>query len=178
MDNWSVFLLDVLKITLPALIVGWVVARILNRQHQRDTTLKMLEIRQGAQNITLPARLQAYERLSLFCERMELPNLLLRARGAGMNVSQLRVALLLAIQEEFDHNVAQQLYVSEKLWDIIRLAKDDAVNMVSAAAAKVNPSDEGQRLADAIIKLVYERAESAQSKALKAIRKESGLLFG
>ncbi|MBK8558234.1 MAG: hypothetical protein IPL65_22000 [Lewinellaceae bacterium] len=83
----------------------------------------MQQRRNEAMKITLPVRLQAYERITLLCERVEITNALLRIRMTGMSMSDLRGALMLAISQEFDHNTSQQLYVSETLWQIISWPK-------------------------------------------------------
>ncbi|HMW75898.1 MAG TPA: hypothetical protein PKD40_09585, partial [Saprospiraceae bacterium] len=72
-----------------------------------------MELKQNANAVTLPLKLQAYERLSLFCERISIPSLILRLNQPGMNTQALRYAMLISIQKEFEHNITQQMYISE-----------------------------------------------------------------
>jgi hypothetical protein len=96
-------------------------------------------LRNDAQKITLPIRLQAYERLTLLCDRAGVLNTIMRVRMPGMNVVELRAALMMAISQEFDHNTSQQLYVSETLWKIMRLAKQDTLNIVTTTGEDLDP---------------------------------------
>lgn len=177
MPVWLSVILEIVKITVPALIVFLTVYYLLKQFLNGRQQLKMLEIKQNQQKETLPLRLQAYERLSLMCERISLPNLLLRVRREGMSASELRLSLLLAIQQEYEHNITQQVYVSEQLWEIIKIARDDAVNSVSLIAEKMEPNASGRDFSEALINFLSQRESTGPDKALQAIKKEAGLLL-
>ncbi len=170
-------ILEIVKLTLPALIVFLTVYYMLKQllRHQQQQT--MLELRRDQQEAALPLRMQAYERLSLFCERISLPSLLLRVRKEGMTAADLRVALLFTIQQEYEHNLTQQVYISRQLWDIIQAARDDVVNTISVVAEDIADEADGRKLAGGILDLLARRGVSGPEKALDAIRKEAGLLF-
>lgn len=178
MSIWLSTLLEILKLTIPALIVYFTVSRLLQQylNHQYNTQLG--ELRKKQQDATLPLRLQAYERLSLFCERIDLPNLMIRIRPEGLTVPEYRLSLMLAIQQEYEHNITQQVYISDQLWEIVKMARDDAMNVINHAADQLQAKDEGRKLADAIISIIAQRGGSAQATALQAIKKEAGVLFG
>ena len=137
----------------------------------------MAQIRKSQVETTLPLKLQAYERLSMLCERIAIPNLLLRIRKDGMTAGELQVALLLAIQQEYEHNITQQVYVSEQLWEIIKMARDEAVNMVALVADKVGAKADGKELAQALFSIVNQREVMAVEKALVAIKKEAAIVL-
>src|SRR5664280_2340373 len=103
---------DILKMTIPALIVlftAWIILRnmIKNDQDKRRQDL----ILQNSRTVT-PIKLQAYERIVLFLERISLESLLVRVSSADMTAKQLHSALLNAIRSEFEHNLSQQIYLS------------------------------------------------------------------
>ncbi len=177
MPVWLSVILEIVKITVPALIVFLTVYYLLKQFLNGQQQLKMLQIRQDQQKETLPLRLQAYERLSLMCERISLPNLLLRVRREGMSASELRLSLLLAIQQEYEHNITQQVYVSGQLWEIIKIARDDAVNSVSLVAEKMDAKASGRDFSAALINFLSQRDATGPDKALQAIKKEAGLLL-
>ena len=156
----------------------WAVQNLFGQFFNGQSQMKMLEMQGKQQDTTLPLRLQAYERLSLFCERISIPNLMLRLRTDDMQAGALRYAMLMAIQQEYEHNVTQQVYVSEQLWQIINLAKEDTMNMVSAIAETIDPKSNAKDLSDALINAMNERAEYPISTALTAIKKEASVLFG
>ena len=136
-----------------------------------------MELVKGQKKASFPVRLQAYERLSLFCERIAIPSLLLRLRTDDSTNSSLRVAMLLAIQQEFEHNITQQLYVSEKLWEIVKMARDETVSVINGIYENVDPQGPGKELAGTLFKYLQMQEGNALDVALAAIRKEAGLLL-
>jgi hypothetical protein len=104
--------LELLKYTIPALVVLATAYFLLKLYLESQFRLQAMAQRGESLKTTLQLRLQAYERLTLFCERAAIHNALLRARTPGMRVADLRNALLASVNQEFDHNAVQQLYVS------------------------------------------------------------------
>ncbi len=177
MPTWLSFILELVKLTVPALIVFLTAYYILKTYLDSQYRLQAAELRKGQLSMTLPLKLQAYERLSMLCERIAIPNLLLRIRKDGMTAGELRVALLLAIQQEYEHNITQQVYVSEQLWEIIKMARDEAVNLVALMAEKTGPRADGKELAQALFNIVNQREVMAGDKALLAIKKEASIVL-
>ncbi len=117
--------LQILLVVIPALIVFATAYLLLRKLTDNQIRAQMLKQQQEQVQAILPIRLQAYERLSLFCERVSVPNLLMRTPTSGMKTSQYKLSLLVAVQQEFEHNVTQQVYISDNLWQIIQVARDD-----------------------------------------------------
>lgn len=178
MPAWLVAIFEILKFTIPALIMFWAVQSLFKQFLQGQQQMRLMEIKQQQSGTTLPLRLQAYERLSLFCERISIPNLVMRLRTAGMQAGALRVALMMAIQQEFEHNLTQQVYVSEQLWEIIKLSRTDTVNVVTSVAEGVDPKADANELVKALFTAIENREGSPLLTAQAAIKKEAGLLFG
>jgi hypothetical protein len=169
--------LELLKYTIPGFIV-FVTAYYLLKVHFDDNyRLQALRMKSDAQKITLPVRLQAYERLMLLCERMNLTNVLLRVRTPDMNVGELRMAMMVAINQEFDHNTSQQLYVSETLWQIMQVAKSDALNSMLKASEELDPQADSELLIQNLFRLQEAKGIDPLQKAQQAIRTEAGQLF-
>ena len=122
MANVVNVLLEIIKITVPALIVFFTVHHLLKTYLEKQYQLKVLEHKQSNKGTTTPMRLQAYERLSLFCERISIPSMLLRLKEGTQTVTELRFKLLMAMQQEFEYNITQQVYVSDQLWQILKLS--------------------------------------------------------
>ncbi len=172
------FFLEILKLTLPALVVFFTVyfmLKLLLEERQRhDAAL----LRQNAQKVTLPLRLQAYERLTLLCERTAIPNVLLRVRTPGMTAGQLTNALLIAIHQEFDHNTSQQLYVSDTLWRIISTARQQTLTLITQAAEGLDPQASDEALVQRLFAMLEVQGEPTPlQQAIIAIRTEAGQLF-
>ncbi len=123
---------------------------------------------------TTGLRLQAYERLALLTERIALPSLLLRTRKDGMTAGQLRAALLVGIQQEFEYNLTQQVYVSGQLWQIIKLTRDDLSRIVSLAA---DEGGTGREMSDRLFQLAQNRENDPILTAQEAIRREAATVL-
>ncbi|MEZ5058504.1 MAG: hypothetical protein R2879_15835 [Saprospiraceae bacterium] len=176
MPVWLSVILEIIKITVPALIVFLTVYYLMKGFFENQRALKHLEIRQASQKQTIPLKLQAYERLALFCERIAIPNLLLRMREEGMTAKDLRISMLLAIQQEFEYNLTQQVYVSEQLWEIIKLARDETVNIVNEVCNELPKEADGRQLAGTLLNLLDGKS-TGLDKAQMAIKKEASLML-
>ncbi len=126
--------------------------------------------------VVLPLRLQAYERLALFCERIALPALLFRHQS-DETVNVLRLTLLLAIQQEYEHNISQQIYVSDQLWQIVKAARDDSSQFVDVVATQLDGNASAQELTKALYRALGQRQSDPISIAQLAIRREVASLF-
>lgn len=177
MANWLIVLLEIVKITVPSLVVFFTVYYLLKIYLDKQYQLKVLEFRQNQQHTTIPLRLQAYERLSLFCERIAIPSLLLRLREENQTAANLRLAMLVTIQQEFEYNITQQVYVSEQLWQIVKISRDNTVNVINGLYENVDPRGPSKDLAGALLTYADSQPASALDKALSAIKKEASLLM-
>lgn len=177
MSTWVTTILEIIKITVPALIVFFTVSHLLKSYLDKQYQLRALEYKQNQQKTTIPLRLQAYERLSLFCERIAIPNLLLRTREEGQTSAALRLRLLLTIQQEFEYNITQQVYVSSQLWQIIKISRDDTVTIIDAIADKVEPNSSSKELAGKLLEYLARQEFTSLDKALSAIKKEASIMM-
>ncbi len=139
MNVYVTTLLEILKYTLPAMIVlissYLIVQKFLVSQTQR----KQLALLRDNNDITLRLRLQAYERLVVFLERIQPRNLIPRVYHPGMSARELQQALAMQINSEFEHNLSQQIYVSTQVWDTVKNVKEQEINMVSQLAQQLKP---------------------------------------
>ena len=178
MPAWLTIIFEILKFTVPALVMFFAVHNLFGQFLDGQRKLRLVEMQKEQQSSTLPLRLQAYERLSLFCERISIPNLMLRLRAEGMQAGALRYAMLMALQQEYEHNITQQVYVSDQLWQIIKLAKEDTINLISSIAETVDSKADAKELSTALINALNERNAYPLNTALSAIKKEASVLFG
>lgn len=170
--------LEILKLTLPSLVVFFTVYFMLKLLLEERQRMDAVLLRQDAQKITLPLRLQAYERLTLLCDRASIPNTLLRVRMPGMTVAQLTHALLIAINQEFDHNTSQQLFVSDTLWRIITAARQQTILLITQAAEGLDPQAADDALVNRLFAMLEAQGEMTPlQQAIVAIRTEAGQFF-
>lgn len=178
MPTWLSVILEIIKISVPALVVYLTVRNMLEQHFAHQLRTKGIELGKENQSSTVPLRLQAYERLSLFCERVAIPSLLLRLRQDGMSALELKITLMLAIQQEYEHNITQQVYVSDQLWQIIKISRDETINFITLVADTIDPKADARELGEALMKYLMSREVTALDKALIAIKKEAGIFFG
>ncbi|MFN0173767.1 MAG: hypothetical protein ACKVU0_03880 [Saprospiraceae bacterium] len=171
------FFLDILKLTIPAVIVGATAYMLLKALLDERKRMDIALFRNDAQKITLPLRLSAYERLMLLCDRADIANTILRVRMPNMKVRELRGVLLMAINQEFEHNVSQQLYVSDTLWQIIRMAKNNTLALVTMTGSELDPDAPAEALVNALLQALDEQNITPLQTAILAVRTEAGQLF-
>jgi hypothetical protein len=146
-------------------------------QQASQNNLRALEMQQQRLQATLPLRLQAYERLLLLCERISIPNLVGRLRTEGASASDLRMAMLMAINQEFEHNVTQQIYVSENLWKILLMTRDNTANSLDIVAQKLDKSATSEAFIGGMGAFLNEQNGSDSiAMAQNAIRQEAASL--
>lgn len=132
--DWLAYLLDLLKLLIAGTVIffsGWYVIRTyLDERSNRQ----YLELKKTAQQQILPLRLQAYERMILFLERINPANMLIRLNETGLSARQLQQRIHTEVRQEFQHNLAQQLYISSHSWKIVNKIKEDTIAMINNAA--------------------------------------------
>jgi len=168
---------DILLVTIPALVVFGIVYFLMNNWFKNLLKLKLLETRDENAQLTRPLRLQAYERLMLFCERVSLQNLLLRIQSSDMSARDLKSMLVMSIQQEFEYNLSQQLYVSDKLWQIVKLAKNQLIEIITHIGMKVPPNASAEDFSQQLILFIESQKQDPIETAKLAIKKESSLLL-
>src|SRR5688572_26556676 len=109
---WLTFFLETLKLTIPALAVFLVSYFTIRNFLDNDYQKKLLELRKTNNQSIVSLKMQAYERLILYLERINPSNMLVRLTTTSISAAHLKSELIHNINEEFNHNIAQQLYVS------------------------------------------------------------------
>ncbi len=174
MDSFLNTFLEILKYTLPALIMLVVTYMIVSKFLTEQTARKQLALFHETQNITIPMRLQAYERLTLYVERITPRNLLNRVYQKDMNVAVYEAMLVQAIKSEFDHNLAQQIYVSRLVWQTVSGVKEQEINIINVMARKLNPEAPAKELHKALMEYILsDEGEQPTEVALQIITDES-----
>jgi hypothetical protein len=163
---------EVIKYSLPALLVlltAWLLIKnfLKNSEGQRKAELMM-----KGHEITLPLRLQAYERIVLFLERISIDSLLMRNNQPGMNSRQLHSELLSAIRNEYEHNLSQQVYMSAQAWEMVKNARVQMIKIINTAAEKVNPTLPAIELNKQILENIGEYQKTPTQLAIDFIKTE------
>ena len=175
--KYLLFVLAILAtLALTGLIFYLLVKRYFdNQQKQQLLQMKLDERRETLRTVT-PIRLQAYERMALFLERISPNSLVLRCYQPGMDLKLLQGVMTKNIRDEWEHNLSQQVYLSPELWASIREAKDETINLVNSSAVSLTDTTDPTRLAATIFASAADR--SPVENALDAMHNELKELFG
>jgi hypothetical protein len=130
-------ILEIISYTIPSIVTGGVALYIFKSYFKEQQNTRRWLLQKENQKESLPLRLQAYERLSLFLERINLSKLLIRVIPISNNKNDYENYIIAQIEQEFDHNLTQQIYVSEDCWTIVKTAKNATIQMIR----KTNMSD-------------------------------------
>jgi hypothetical protein len=130
-------LLELVKTLIPAALVVYAAYLLVRAHVMRDVELRKMEIRGRSIETILPLRIQAYERMTLFLERIHPHNLLVRLNPGSIPAREFQQLLLSEIRNEYNHNVSQQVFMSAQLWELIRSAREDLVMTINESAAEL-----------------------------------------
>jgi len=168
-------IIELLSYTLPAIITGAVAYYFFNLHTKNEEGRRRYLIQKEAQKNALPLRLQAYERIALFLERINPTNLLIRVAPISSDKVDYQNFLVAHIDQEFEHNLTQQIYISDECWTIVMTAKNATIQMIRKAS--LNPEvTNADKLREAIFNDLLDK-QSPSNNALAYIKKEVGELW-
>jgi len=145
---------DLLKIIIPAAIVLYAMYLAINTMLQKSNERNLIELKGKNKEIILPLRLQAYERMCLYLERISPEQLIKRIQQKEQNAAELQYLLLNEVREEFNHNLSQQVYMSIEAWEAIKSAKEELIMLINQSARNLSPEAKALDL----VKIIYEEA--------------------
>ncbi len=170
-------LLEFIKILLPALAVLYAmfitVKSFLNKQLEH----KVLDIKAKHKETTLPLRLQAYERMCLFLERIAPNNLVVRLNNSNYSAKEFQQIMIADIREEYNHNLSQQLYMSDKAWEMVTTAKEEVLSTIHLASKELDEGSKSVDLAKRIFDLMLQKESDPIQSALKTVKDEIRVLL-
>ncbi len=169
--------METLHYTIPALVVFATTAILTWFYFRNDEKRRNQEIILNNQKQIVPIRLQAYERLALLLERISPENLLVRVNQQGMTTAMFQSELLRSIRSEFDHNLSQQVYISNKAWETVLAAKEHTVKLVNTSSLEVNPNAPAMELSKMILASMMSEDVKSPHAAIEFLKKEMHTFF-
>jgi lipoprotein NlpI len=134
--------------------------------------LRILELKKQQNSQITPIKLQAYERLTLYLDRISPENLVLRLSKRGQSANQLRQELTQTVQSEYNHNISQQIYVSDELWKMITAVKEQILNTVENCYAECGETESGPGLGKKILSTLMTENSTLTQRAIQLLKKE------
>ncbi len=163
---------EIIKIVIPAAIVAYGSFAIIKSFLERQNNAELNQTKALIAKDLVPLRLQAYERLTIFLERISLNSLILRVNDPSFNARELHQLLIATIREEYNHNISQQIYVSQEIWDRVRSAVEETIGIINYAYQQVNRDQPAIELAKKIFDTVINEHRDPVSPVLELIREE------
>jgi len=168
---------DILKITIPGLLVMLTAWLILRNMIKNDQNRRRQELLLQSNKTLTPIKLQAYERIVLFLERISLESLIVRVSTPDMSASQLHAALLNTIRSEFEHNLSQQIYMSPQAWEVVKSAKSNMIKTINNEAEKMPVKATGMDLTKHLFERIMKIDKEPTRVAINYIKGEIARSF-
>ncbi|MFI0428965.1 hypothetical protein [Mariniflexile sp. HMF6888] len=168
-------LIDLFLFAIPSLITGLIAYYFFKEHTKNEDGRRRFLLKKDLQVNTLPMRLQAYERMVLFLERMTPSNLLIRIPPTSSDKEAYEALIIQNIEQEFEHNLSQQIYISERCWNIINAAKNATIQLIRKASL-LEKTDTANKLREVILTEMMER-RSPSDAALSFVKEEVSELW-
>ncbi len=170
--------IELLKILIPAGAVFAATYFVVKKFLDSDQKRREFELRKSAQATITPLKIQAYERIVIYLERINTNNLVVRVNKVGMNSRQLHQELVYTVKSEYEHNLSQQIYMSSGAWEMVKNAKEEIVQLINISSSKVPHDAPGQDLAVMILNITANLGKKLPSEvAIDFIKKEIAQTF-
>ncbi|MEQ8474923.1 MAG: hypothetical protein RIB54_01710 [Fulvivirga sp.] len=160
------------KIIIPAGLVLYAMYLIVKSFINSELDKKRIEVRGKSIETVLPNRLHAFERVILFLERISPNNLIVRLNNGSYTAREFQQILLNEIREEYNHNVSQQLYMSEEVWDLVKSAKEDLIVTINDAVSNMPAEATGVDLSKMIFERTIQKEPDPIQHALLSVKRE------
>jgi len=168
-----------LSLTLIIILAVYGMLKSFHKTNQKQLSLlreELIRAQDKSENIhnktLVSLRLQAYERMVLFLERIHPNNLIPRMVITGQNIATFQSALLQVIREEYEHNLSQQLYVSDLAWESCKAAKENIIQLIIQSSSAFKPTDDAAMLANSVLTAGLNKENDPLNKALQLMKKE------
>ncbi|GAA4243866.1 hypothetical protein [Winogradskyella damuponensis] len=153
----------------PAVIVGTIAYYFFKQHIENENRMRRFLLQKDLQKESFPLRLQAYERMTLFLERTSPSKLLTRVLPTSSKKEDYESLLIATIEQEFEHNLSQQIYVSDQCWSITQAAKNATIQLIRKATIQ-EQTDTANKLREVILTDLMDKP--APSNAALAFIKE------
>ncbi len=164
-------LLYSLRYVLPSVVVFLTAYYLLREFFQNQSRQRKFDLMGEKIRISLPLRLQAYERIILLLERISPNSLVMRVYQPGLSVKEFHQLLIKSIRDEFSHNLSQQLYVSIQAWEMIKNAKEEMIRQINTSAARLDEKATATDLSNKLLEMSVEKL--ATRRALDFLKEEA-----
>jgi len=169
--------LQIALIIFPAGAVLLTTIFFLRKESSQELRSMQIEMKKQRQEFFLPNRVESYQRAVLLMERIHPNSLVMRLHNPGLPARALQAEFLQAIRDEYDHNVAQQLFVSIQGWQMVKNSKEETVKIINLAGNQMSAAATGMDLSAKIFEIVAEIGQLPTEITVDYLKKELQELF-
>tara|TARA_R110002049_G_scaffold223616_2_gene395280 strand:+ start:183 stop:704 length:522 start_codon:yes stop_codon:yes gene_type:complete len=163
-------IIDLFLYVIPTVVTGLIAYYFFREHTKNEDGRRRFLLKKDMQVNAMPLRLQAYERMALFLERISPSKILVRISPTSSIKKDYEVLLIQSIEQEFEHNLSQQIYVSDRCWNIITAAKNATIQLIRKAGLS-EKTDTANKLREVILTEMMERRAPSDA-ALSFIKDE------
>lgn len=162
--------IDLFLFAIPSLITGLIAYYFFKEHTKNEDGRRRFLLQKDMQVNAMPLRLQAYERMAIFLERITPSKLLIRVVPTSSNKETYESLLIASIEQEFEHNLSQQIYISDECWNIITAAKNATIQLIRKASL-LEKTDTANKLREVVLTEMMEKRAPSDA-ALSYIKQE------
>lgn len=163
-------IIDLFLFSIPALITGLIAYYFFKEHTKNEDGRRRYLLHKDMQVNAMPLRLQAYERMAIFLERITPSKLLIRISPISSNKEDYESLLIANVEQEFEHNLSQQIYISDNCWNIITAAKNATIQLIRKASL-LEKTDTANKLREVVLTEMMEKRAPSDA-ALSFIKQE------
>lgn len=170
-------LLYVALIVLPAAAVIFMAHYILTKVYHRDVAHHNIQLKRDRQKEWMPMRIDAYQRAVLFLERIHPSSIIMREQKPNLKAPLMHTKVLASIRQEYEHNIAQQIFISTSAWNVLKKSKEEMIKIYNLAYKKVGDDASALEYSQAVFEIVAEVGDLPCEIAVNAMKEELQSMF-
>jgi hypothetical protein len=171
--DWQKIIEQAIALFFPLIVVFVFIYYMLKAFFDQFEKQRKQEMAQRTSKTLLPLKFQAYERITLFLERIKPESMVIRVAQPGMTTFELQRALTESVREEYEHNLSQQIYVSSQAWAMVVGARQSMMQLITSTAAKYGADDLYVEYATELLNEFASAGNDPVTLALTYIQKEA-----
>ena len=175
--NWESVIFQIALVLIPAGAVLMTTIYFLRKEDSKELRSMQIELKKQRQEFFLPNRVEAYQRAVLLLERIHPNSLVMRLHNPGLPAKAMQAELLKAIRDEYDHNVAQQIFITPGIWEMVKNSKEETIKIINIAGNQMAATSMGMDLAAKIFEVVAEIGELPSEITVKVLKEDLQKLF-
>lgn len=174
---WEQVIFQIALVLIPAGAVLMTTIYFLRKEDSKEVRSMQIELKKQRQEFFLPNRVEAYQRAVLLLERIHPNSLVMRLHNPGLPARAMQSELLKAIRDEYDHNVAQQIFITPAIWEMVKNSKEETIKIINIAGNQMQATSMGMDLSAKIFEVVAEIGELPSEITVKVLKEDLQKLF-